>query len=199
MQDWINERYGEEDNFDFYAANVAENENHVAEYVEQIGLETPVLFVSSQIYQQYLLRGRSSPYPLDYVIDGDGIVRYAQHEYEPELMLETIDRLLEDDDDDRIGDDNSEFSQPGEFILHPAFPNPFNSSTRLTFELVNPQIISLGIFDVNGTEIVDFGEGSYPGGIHSLNWDASGLPAGTYIFQFKSGERSATNRLILIR
>jgi len=198
MQDWINERYGEEEMLDFYAANVNENENHVAQYVEQIGLETPVLLVSNQIYQQYLLRGRSSPYPLDYIIDGDGIVRYAQHEYEPELMLETIDRLL-DDDDDGINDDDSELVQPDNFILHPAFPNPFNSSTKLTFELVNPKVLSLGIFDVNGTEIVDWGSKIYPGGIHSLNWDVSDFPAGTYIFQIKSEEKTATNRLVLIK
>ncbi len=200
MQDWINERYGEEDNFDFYAANVAENENLVAEYVEQIGLETPVLLVSNEVYQQYLLRGRSSPYPLDYIIDGEGIVRYAQHEYEPELMLETIDRLLEEEDDDRVGDnDNCEFTQPGEFVLHPAFPNPFNSSTKLTFELVNPQVLSLGIFDVNGVETFDFGTTNYPGGFHSLNWDASDFPAGTYMFRLKSGDKLGTNRLVFIK
>ena len=113
-------------------------------------------------------------------------------------MLETIDRLLEDDEDG-IGDDDSEFAQPDEFILHPAFPNPFNSSTKLTFELTNLLVISLGIFDVNGTEIFDFGTKNYPGGVHSLNWDASDFPAGTYIFQLKSGDRSVTNKLILIK
>ncbi len=95
MQSWIEERYGEQNLFDFYAGNVAENEGLVADYVEEIGLRMPVLLVSSQIAQQYAIRGNASPYPRDYIIDGDGIVQYAQHEYEPELMLMTLDRLLE--------------------------------------------------------------------------------------------------------
>jgi len=98
MQSWVNERYGDQDAFDFYAANVNENANHVADYVEQIGLEVPVLLVSSQTYNQYKVRGGLIPYPGDYIIDGDRIVQYANHEYEPELKLQTIDRLLEIDE-----------------------------------------------------------------------------------------------------
>jgi hypothetical protein len=199
MQAWIDERYGEEENFDFYAANVAENENLVAEYVEQIGLETPVLLVTQQIYQQYLLRGRSSPYPMDYIIDGDRIVQYAQHEYEPELMLMTIDRLLDIGNNRIFEDDNTGTLQPEWILLHPAFPNPFNSTTRLTFELTNPQVISLGIYDVNGAKIADFGVKSYTNGFHSLNWDASNLPTGTYIFRLKSRVRLVTDRVVLVR
>ena len=95
MQSWIEERYGNQDLFDFYAANVAENENLVADYVEDIGLEVPVLLVTQQVDEQYMIRGNASPYPLDYIIDGNRIVQYAQHEYEPELMQITLDRLLE--------------------------------------------------------------------------------------------------------
>ena len=94
MQDWVNERYDDQDAFDFYAANVTENENHVAEYAGQIGLEVPIILVSQQIYTQYRLRGGLSPYPVDYIIDGNGIVQYAQHEYEPELMVMTINDII---------------------------------------------------------------------------------------------------------
>ncbi len=100
MQRWIEARYGEEDDFDFYAVNIAEDRNLVAEYVEEIGLTVPVILGTSQLFNQYRLRGGVSPYPVDYVIDGDRMVRYANHEYAPEIILMTIDRLLEMGEED---------------------------------------------------------------------------------------------------
>lgn len=100
MQRWVSERYGEEDDFDFYAVNINEDRDLVAEYVDNIGLEVPVILGTSQLFNQYRLRDGVSPYPADYVIDGEGIVRYANHEYEPEIILMTIDRLLEIQQDD---------------------------------------------------------------------------------------------------
>ena len=95
MQDWIAERYDEQDNFDFYAVNINEDPDHIAEYVEQIGLEVPVILGTAALFNQYRIRGGVSPYPVDYIIDGEGIVQYANHEYEPEIMLMVIDRLLD--------------------------------------------------------------------------------------------------------
>ena len=100
MQRWVEDRYGEEDDFDFYAVNINEDRDHVAEYVEQIGLEVPVILGTSQLFNQYRLRGGVSPYPVDYLIDGERIVRYANHEYTPEIILMTIDRLLEMGEDE---------------------------------------------------------------------------------------------------
>jgi len=95
MQRWIADRYGDEDQFDFYAVNINENRNLVANYVEAIGLETPVIMAGNAVWNNYRLRGGISPWPVDYIIDGDGIIQYANHEYEPEIIVMTIDRLLD--------------------------------------------------------------------------------------------------------
>ena len=102
MQEWVTEQYGDVENFDFYAVNVSENQNLVAQYVEQIGLEIPVIMVGNDVYNQYRIRGGVSPYPVDYIIDQEGIVRYAQHEYEPEFMQMILDRLLVQDEQNPV-------------------------------------------------------------------------------------------------
>lgn len=99
MQRWVADRYGDQDMFDFHCVNINENRDLVANYVEAIGLDTPVILGNNALWNQYQLRGGISPYPVDYIIDGDGIIQYANHEYEPEIIVMTIDRLLDIQDE----------------------------------------------------------------------------------------------------
>lgn len=196
MQDWIAERYGDQDGFDFYAANVAENADHVAAYVEQIGLEVPVLMVSSQIAQQYQLRGRASPYPLDFIIDGEGVVQYGQHEYEPELMLETLDRLLEIEDNG-VGEVETEY--PDGFVLYPAFPNPFNSVTNISYYLPSATDVSLQLYNLKGQRVLMLFEGQQKAGYQTATLHADGLSSGLYFVRLEAGGRYQTNKILLCK
>jgi len=99
MQRWVTDRYGDQDMFDFYCVNINEDRYLVAIYVEAIGLETPVIMAGNAVWTNYRLRGGISPWPVDYIIDGDGVVQYANHEYEPEIIVMTIDRLLDIQDE----------------------------------------------------------------------------------------------------
>ncbi len=195
MQDWIEERYGDQDDFDFYPVNVAENEDHVAEYVEQIGLEIPVLLVTRQVNQQYLLRGRSSPYPLDYIIDTEGIIQYAQHEYEPELMLETIDRLL-DMDENQVPDGNG---QPFGFTLYSNYPNPFNSTTTISYQLSQTGQVTLSVYDLNGKLVSTLFYGVQSVGSHQFAWDALRVPSGVYLMMLSNDQITQTSKVLLLR
>jgi hypothetical protein len=197
MLDWITERNGDQDEFDFYPVNVNENANLLAEYVAQIWLETEILMVSSQVYQQYLLRGRASPYPMDYVIDGDGIVQYAQHEYEPELMLETIDRLL-DIGGDGV-DDEVEPELLQEFQLVGAYPNPFNSSTTIRYQLPHQADVSLEIFDVSGRCVATLVKRVQSAGDYQVVWDGSGAVTGLYICRAEAGGVVRSGKVVLVR
>lgn len=199
MQDWIEERYGDQDLFDFYAANVAESDGLVAEYVEEIGLTVPVLLVTQQVNQQYLIRGRNSPFPLDYVIDGDRIIQYAQHEYEPELMLMTIDRLLDMDDNSIPGTDKIKIGGPKGFLLNPAFPNPFNNSTLINFQIETKQNLSLSIFDLSGREMKFMQNTTYNPGGFSLIWQADNMPTGIYYCRLWGDNSSQIQKLVLLR
>jgi len=62
---------------------------------------------------------------------------------------------------------------PGAFALNPSYPNPFNPSTTLSFDLPEPSIVSLVVYDVLGRKIADLAEGSYAAGYHSATWNAS--------------------------
>ena len=197
MQDWIEERYGDHDEFDFYAVNVAENEGHVAEYVEQIGLRTTVLLVPQDVYQQYQLRGRSSPFPLDYIIDREGVIRYAQHEYEPELIIETIDRLL--DIGEESVDDPNDPDLPQGFLLYPAYPNPFNAVTTLSYDLPEAAHVTIGIYDISGRFITSLRDNRQAAGHYQVEWEAGTSPTGIYLVRMSTPGFRTIRKLVLIR
>lgn len=197
MQDWIEERYGDQDEFDFYAVNVAEGADHVAEYVEQIGLEATVLLVPQDVYQQYQLRGRSSPFPLDYIIDREGVIRYAQHEYEPELIIETIDRLL--DIDEESVDDLNDPGLPQGFLLYPAYPNPFNAATMLSYSLPEAVHVTIGIYDMSGRHVTTLRDNRQAAGHYRVEWEAGTSPTGIYLVRMTAPGFRVIRKVVLIR
>lgn len=63
--------------------------------------------------------------------------------------------------------------------LHPAYPNPFNPRTQISFTLASDQSVSLGIYDIQGRLITTVYRGDLPAGTHSYTWqgqDQQGRP-----------------------
>ena len=77
---------------------------------------------------------------------------------------------------------------PVEFALHENYPNPFNPSTTLRFDLPELNDITLTIYNMLGQKVKVFNKQSAPAGYHALKWNATndyGDPVGvlesTYI------------------
>ena len=64
-------------------------------FVDQTGITFPVGFDTNNSYQQFRTDTQISPYPLDVIIDADGIVQYVNMEYDPEAMINVIEGLLQ--------------------------------------------------------------------------------------------------------
>ncbi len=99
----------------------------------------------------------------------------------------------------------SRLGVPSEFRLAEGYPNPFNPSTRVRFELPGPAFVSSVIFDDLGKEVVTLVESQYEKGYHSIVWDASTVASGVYyVRMIATGELgkviySKTNKLLLIK
>ncbi len=89
--------------------------------------------------------------------------------------------------------------------LKPAVPNPFNPSTRLAWELDQPGVVSLRIYDVAGTLVRSLVRGlELSAGPHETVWrglDDHGRPqpSGVYFYRLEVNGRSLTRRMALIR
>ena len=68
---------------------------------------------------------------------------------------------------------------PAQICLLPAYPNPFNPSTRITFGLPGAGDVTLVVYDVLGRKITTLVEGSRTAGYYTLNWDGTDEAGGS--------------------
>jgi len=88
---------------------------------------------------------------------------------------------------------------PEAFELMQNFPNPFNPSTVIRYQLPMEKYITLKVYDVLGREIAVLVDGKAPAGTHEVTWNASGEPTGMYVCRLSAGEFSISRRMILAK
>ncbi len=93
---------------------------------------------------------------------------------------------------------------PATLALHPVHPNPFNPTTRVSFDLPRPGSFTLRVHDLRGRAVRTLAEGVAPAGTHTAAWngrDDSGreLPSGTYVIRLEAERYAATQRATLLK
>jgi photosystem II stability/assembly factor-like uncharacterized protein len=79
------------------------------------------------------------------------------------------------------------------------YPNPFNPSTLISFTLPEQGDIELKIFDVLGNEVATLVNESKPAGSYEVEWNASNLPSGVYIYQLVVGTNIQMKKMLLLK
>jgi len=79
-----------------------------------------------------------------------------------------------------------------EFRLYPAFPNPFNPTTTISFDLPKASTVRLDIFDLKGRQVRTQIMNYTSSGRHAISLNAEGMPTGIYIYHITTdfGRRS---------
>ncbi|MCF7808122.1 MAG: T9SS type A sorting domain-containing protein [Candidatus Marinimicrobia bacterium] len=119
-----------------------------------------------------------------------------------ESQYQNIFQLLVAYDDDVLNAtsvDGGENVRPLSFGLNPAYPNPFNPSTTISWRMDQHGDYSLTVFDVMGREIEQLAQGTADAGSYSMNWDASHLSSGVYFLQLKSATGSSMQKVMLLK
>jgi hypothetical protein len=79
------------------------------------------------------------------------------------------------------------------------YPNPFNPRTKIILELPYSSKVRLTIFNIIGQVISTIVNESLDKGIYEWNFDGSNLPSGIYLYNLQAGEKSISNRMILMK
>ncbi|HYQ87074.1 MAG TPA: glycosyl hydrolase family 18 protein, partial [Bacteroidota bacterium] len=79
------------------------------------------------------------------------------------------------------------------------FPNPFNPTTTIEFDLLQPGHATLKIYNAAGEEVATLIEGDLPAGRFQAVWNANGVPSGTYFYRLMAGGFSQTRKLVLMK
>jgi len=90
-------------------------------------------------------------------------------------------------------------SLPSHYSLHHNYPNPFNPSTRITYDLPTPSRVTLEIFDLLGRHLTTMVNGTQSAGTHSILFDGSFLPSGLYFYRLQAGDFIQTQKMVLLK
>ena len=92
---------------------------------------------------------------------------------------------------------------PGSFRLYDNYPNPFNPSTKIKFDVANPdgntEYVKLTIYDSNGKEVKELINSSLKPGTYEIDWEASDYPTGAYYYKLEAGKYTDSKMMMLIK
>mgnify|MGYP005840254249 CR=1 FL=1 len=90
-------------------------------------------------------------------------------------------------------------NKPKEFELSQNFPNPFNPSTQIQFQLPQRADVNLKVYDLMGREVATLVNEARAAGQHTVTFDASRLSSGVYLYRLDTGGQIFTKKMILIK
>ena len=88
---------------------------------------------------------------------------------------------------------------PGEYVLEPNYPNPFNPSTQIRYALPEASEVELIVYDQLGHEIRRLVTGRQEAGYHTVTFEASNLASGMYIYRLRAGDFVMVRRMLLVK
>jgi len=80
-----------------------------------------------------------------------------------------------------------------------SYPNPFNSTTEISYFAPFKSEVNIDIYNIRGERVASMDAGIQNSGIHSLIWNASGFASGTYFYKLIAGSKSITGSMVLIK
>ena len=109
---------------------------------------------------------------------GDGVYRTIQST----LSVETVSTNI-----------------PYDFYLLQNYPNPFNPVTTISYQIREQELVQLKVHDILGREVATLVNEIKPSGSYQVEFNASKLPSGIYLYKLISGNFTETKKLILMK
>jgi sialidase-1 len=79
------------------------------------------------------------------------------------------------------------------------YPNPFNPTASIRFELPNETKVKLTVYNIRGQMVATLVNGHRTAGIHNVQWNANDLPSGIYLYKLDVGKTTLIRKLTLLK
>ena len=96
----------------------------------------------------------------------------------------------------------NKISFPDKIKLYPAYPNPFNPTTTITFDVpssIESSLVSLDLYDLRGRRVSVLVNSYLNPGVYSYKWNGSKFSSGVYIAKLNIGTKKKTQKIILLK
>ena len=120
---------------------------------------------------------------------------YVPGGIEPQVSEEPYNELYIYNPENELGIDNNTALN---FQFYQNYPNPFSTSTTLSYELKQPEKISMTIYNHLG-QLVYQTQKKQPQGKQQLIWNAEGYADGIYYYRLQAGDQIANGKIVKVR
>lgn len=91
------------------------------------------------------------------------------------------------------------FETPNDFVLFNNYPNPFNPSTNISFNLPSSEFVELNVYNVLGQRVATILNQQMTAGTHTVAFNARNLASGVYIYQIRAGSFVQNKTMMLVK
>lgn len=88
---------------------------------------------------------------------------------------------------------------PTVFKLYNNYPNPFNPSTSIKYDVPKNTFVNLSVYDILGRLVTNLVNQDMTAGRYDVVWDAKNYASGTYIYKLEAGDFSDVKKMILVK
>lgn len=92
-----------------------------------------------------------------------------------------------------------DFSPVTQFGLEQNYPNPFNPSTKIKFSIIENSQVKLAVYNLLGETVRTLINQPMPVGNYEVEFDASDLPSGMYIYKLEAGSNYISKKMMLMK
>jgi hypothetical protein len=88
---------------------------------------------------------------------------------------------------------------PEEYSLHQNFPNPFNPTTAIKFNIPDNNFVNLSVFNIVGQKVAELVNTQLEAGAYEVSFDGKGLSSGIYFYQLNTSGINLVRKMILLK
>lgn len=91
------------------------------------------------------------------------------------------------------------YTGPKEFKLEQNFPNPFNPTTTIQYQLPTDSKITLKVYDILGSEVITLVNEEQEAGYKEIKFNAGNIASGIYIYRLHSGDFVSVKKMMVVK
>ncbi len=88
---------------------------------------------------------------------------------------------------------------PSHYSFEPPYPNPFNATVSIRYQLPSDELLRIAVFDLSGREVAVLKNGKETAGYHTVTWQADCQASGVYFCRMEAAGFKRTVKLILAK
>ena len=116
-----------------------------------------------------------------------------------ESAKELIEFILTDKFDEPMPVEDENQNVPTTFVIEQNYPNPFNPATTIKYGIPEKTFVELKVYDILGREVITLVNNEQDTGYYEIEFNASNLSSGVYLYQLKAGDYVGTKKMILLK